>query len=419
MDRRRPAVTWAMGAQFFRQAVDADRPPEDRHRRRAPARGRGLGAPHRRAHHHDEGRRGDRQRRRAGHRQPHRRASARKGSLKAPAGTRTIDVSGKTIMPGLVDAHAHMWAPRGLHQTEVWQYLRQPRLRRDDDARSADLDAGRVRIRRHGRGRRDARAAHLRDRPRRVLGLGHRGSRRGVPLHQALQGRVSHQHHQAVRRRRPHRAAVDHRGVQGVRHHGDDRGLARPEAEPHADGRRLLRPGAQPADPAALQGHRRVRGADQDLLHADDPRRLRRAVVRELLLRDRERRAAMRSCGRWVPWELLDSDDAAPAAVVPARGVRTRAIGKQRRRHRPRGRPRGARQPRPAAGAGRALGDVEPAVGRPDAARDAARRHDLRRRGHRHAAGRGLAGGRQDGGPASCSIATRSRTSATPTRSAT
>ena len=47
----------------------------------------------------------------------------KKGSLRAPAGTRTINVAGKTIMPGLVDAHSHMWAPRGLHQTEVWQYL--------------------------------------------------------------------------------------------------------------------------------------------------------------------------------------------------------------------------------------------------------------------------------------------------------
>jgi Tol biopolymer transport system component len=47
----------------------------------------------------------------------------KKGSLKAPAGTRTINITGKTIMPGLVDAHSHMWAPRGLHQTEVWQYL--------------------------------------------------------------------------------------------------------------------------------------------------------------------------------------------------------------------------------------------------------------------------------------------------------
>ena len=50
-------------------------------------------------------------------------AVGKRGSLKVPAGTRTISVSGKTIMPGLVDVHAHMWAPRGLHQTEVWQYL--------------------------------------------------------------------------------------------------------------------------------------------------------------------------------------------------------------------------------------------------------------------------------------------------------
>jgi Tol biopolymer transport system component/imidazolonepropionase-like amidohydrolase len=46
-----------------------------------------------------------------------------RGTLKVPAGARTINVEGKTIMPGLVDAHSHMWAPRGLHQTEVWQYL--------------------------------------------------------------------------------------------------------------------------------------------------------------------------------------------------------------------------------------------------------------------------------------------------------
>jgi Tol biopolymer transport system component/imidazolonepropionase-like amidohydrolase len=47
----------------------------------------------------------------------------KKGALKVPAGTKTITVAGKTIMPGFVDAHSHMWAPRGLHQTEVWQYL--------------------------------------------------------------------------------------------------------------------------------------------------------------------------------------------------------------------------------------------------------------------------------------------------------
>jgi Tol biopolymer transport system component len=40
-----------------------------------------------------------------------------------PADAKVIDVSGKTIMPGFVDVHAHMWPPRDVHQTQVWQYL--------------------------------------------------------------------------------------------------------------------------------------------------------------------------------------------------------------------------------------------------------------------------------------------------------
>ena len=60
--------------------------------------------------------------RRVGHRQPDR-GSGQEGHAQGAAGTRTINVSGKTIMPGFVDAHSHMWAPRGLHQTEVWQYM--------------------------------------------------------------------------------------------------------------------------------------------------------------------------------------------------------------------------------------------------------------------------------------------------------
>ena len=50
-------------------------------------------------------------------------AVGKRGSLTVPAGTRPISAAGTTIMPGFVDAHSHMWAPRGLHQTEVWQYL--------------------------------------------------------------------------------------------------------------------------------------------------------------------------------------------------------------------------------------------------------------------------------------------------------
>ncbi len=46
-----------------------------------------------------------------------------KGRVPIPAGARILDVTGKTIIPGFVDVHAHMWPPRGVHQTQVWQYL--------------------------------------------------------------------------------------------------------------------------------------------------------------------------------------------------------------------------------------------------------------------------------------------------------
>ncbi|HVF47499.1 MAG TPA: amidohydrolase family protein [Pyrinomonadaceae bacterium] len=46
-----------------------------------------------------------------------------KGKVAIPAGADVVDVTGKTIIPGLVDAHAHMWPPREVHQSQVWQYL--------------------------------------------------------------------------------------------------------------------------------------------------------------------------------------------------------------------------------------------------------------------------------------------------------
>ena len=44
------------------------------------------------------------------------------GSIKVPAGTKTIDCAGKTITPGFIDTHSHMWPFWGLHKNNVWLY---------------------------------------------------------------------------------------------------------------------------------------------------------------------------------------------------------------------------------------------------------------------------------------------------------
>jgi imidazolonepropionase-like amidohydrolase/Tol biopolymer transport system component len=52
-------------------------------------------------------------------------AIGRRGNVRVPAGARVIDVSGKTIMPGLVDVHAHTWVAWGVHRPQVSQFLAQ------------------------------------------------------------------------------------------------------------------------------------------------------------------------------------------------------------------------------------------------------------------------------------------------------
>ena len=44
------------------------------------------------------------------------------GSFQVPIGTKEIDVSGKTIVPGFVDAHAHLRPAWGIHKNQVWMY---------------------------------------------------------------------------------------------------------------------------------------------------------------------------------------------------------------------------------------------------------------------------------------------------------
>ena len=45
-----------------------------------------------------------------------------RGSVAIPAGARTIDVSGKTIVPGWIDIHAHMSSPGGVLRTQQWEF---------------------------------------------------------------------------------------------------------------------------------------------------------------------------------------------------------------------------------------------------------------------------------------------------------
>jgi hypothetical protein len=47
-----------------------------------------------------------------------------RGSVTIPDGAKIVDVTGKTIMPGMVDTHYHpQWLTPNIHNTQTWQYL--------------------------------------------------------------------------------------------------------------------------------------------------------------------------------------------------------------------------------------------------------------------------------------------------------
>lgn len=49
-------------------------------------------------------------------------AVGKTGTLDVPADANIMDLSGKTIIPGFVDTHSHMWPVWGIHKNQVWKY---------------------------------------------------------------------------------------------------------------------------------------------------------------------------------------------------------------------------------------------------------------------------------------------------------
>ncbi|MDN4166585.1 amidohydrolase family protein [Cytophagales bacterium LB-30] len=77
------------------------------------------------------------------------------GTLTVPAGTKELDAMGKTITPGFVDTHAHMWPAWTIHKNQVWIYAanlaygvtttRDPQTATTDVLTYADMvDAGQI-----------------------------------------------------------------------------------------------------------------------------------------------------------------------------------------------------------------------------------------------------------------------------------
>ncbi len=345
-------------------------------------------------------------------------AVGKRGSLTVPAGTRTISVAGKTIMPGLVDAHSHMWAPRGLHQTEVWQYLanlaygvtttRDPQTSTPDVFAYADMvDSGMMpgpRVYATGPGVFSGSGIDSREAAFRFIKR-YKEAYRTNTLKQYVAG-------DRIVRQWIIEACKEY-GITATIEGSLDLKLNLTQMADGYSGQEHSLPIAPLYKDVTMFVAKTKTFYTPTILVAYGAPWTRELLVRDRVAGQRRQAAQVGAVG------AARQHGAPPSAVVPARGVRPQPDRQGRGRRRARRRPRRPRQPRPAAGPGRALGNVEPRVGRPDAARNAAGDHDVQRRGDRPAAGRRLARGRASWRTCSCSIAIRSRTSRTPTRFAT
>ena len=128
-----------------------------------------------------------------------------RGRSTIPRGARTIDVKGKTILPGYVDVHAQMAAPSQVHRTVVPQYLANLAFgvttTRDPEAQATDIFTY-ARSRRARRADRAARVRHRADRARLGRDPAHQS-----PMRATFLGAVREQLSQRHRARRPHRDA--------------------------------------------------------------------------------------------------------------------------------------------------------------------------------------------------------------------
>ena len=198
------------------------------------------------------------------------------GKVPIPAGAVVRNLSGKTIMPGLVDIHAHTWVAWGVHRSQVSQFLaqlafgvttqRDPQTSSEDALTYQDLmDTGQL--------------------------IGPRLYSTGPGIFSADNIRSLDDARDVLRRYSDHyntktikQYMVGDRKVrqwvimaaQGARSHADDRRRIELHDEPDADAGRLRRARAHAADQSVLQGCRRARRRQQHHLHADVDRELRR-----------------------------------------------------------------------------------------------------------------------------------------------